>query len=260
MRCPFPGMDPYLERPELWPDFHDRLITHIGVALQSMLRPKYATLTQHRLYVVEMERAIWPDVSMVRSPRPAGEPGTPAAVAFAPDKPLVIDFFRDEVRQRFLTIIAPASGSRVVTAIEVLSPDNKASGPGRDSYLEKREELWESGASLVEIDLLRQGKPTVWAPPNKVEKLAPWRYLAVVTRYRPCRHEIYAFNLADRLPRLSIPLRDDDPDVVLDLQSPFENCWDTGPYPELLRYDGPPPGGEISASEIGWCEERVQGI
>ncbi|MCA9222727.1 MAG: DUF4058 family protein, partial [Planctomycetales bacterium] len=27
MRCPFPGMDPYLEQPEIWPDFHDRLIT-----------------------------------------------------------------------------------------------------------------------------------------------------------------------------------------------------------------------------------------
>ncbi|WP_416223741.1 DUF4058 family protein [Thermoflexus sp.] len=25
MPSPFPGMDPYLERPDLWPDFHGNL-------------------------------------------------------------------------------------------------------------------------------------------------------------------------------------------------------------------------------------------
>jgi hypothetical protein len=27
MPSPFPGMDPYLEAPELWPDVHHRLIS-----------------------------------------------------------------------------------------------------------------------------------------------------------------------------------------------------------------------------------------
>jgi hypothetical protein len=26
MKSPFPGMDPYLESPEIWPDFHSRFI------------------------------------------------------------------------------------------------------------------------------------------------------------------------------------------------------------------------------------------
>ena len=26
MPCPFPGMDPYIERPAIWPDFHDSVI------------------------------------------------------------------------------------------------------------------------------------------------------------------------------------------------------------------------------------------
>ena len=30
MPCPFPGMDPYLEDPAIWPDFHDRLIARIA--------------------------------------------------------------------------------------------------------------------------------------------------------------------------------------------------------------------------------------
>lgn len=38
MPCPFPGMDPYIERPEIWPDFHDSLIAAVrGVPLNSWL-------------------------------------------------------------------------------------------------------------------------------------------------------------------------------------------------------------------------------
>ena len=33
MPSPFPGMDPYVERPAIWPDFHNRLITFICGAL-----------------------------------------------------------------------------------------------------------------------------------------------------------------------------------------------------------------------------------
>jgi hypothetical protein len=47
---------------------------------------------------------------------------------------------------------------RVVTAIEILSPTNKASGPNRDSYLAKRRELLGSTTHFVEIDLRRGGQ------------------------------------------------------------------------------------------------------
>ena len=30
MRTPFPGMDPWLEHPDLWPDVHNRLIMAIA--------------------------------------------------------------------------------------------------------------------------------------------------------------------------------------------------------------------------------------
>ena len=30
MRPPFPGMDPWLEHPAIWPDVHNRLITAIA--------------------------------------------------------------------------------------------------------------------------------------------------------------------------------------------------------------------------------------
>jgi len=61
-------MDPYIERPEIWPDFHDSLIAGMRGALQPGLRPQYAAVTQERPYAVEAERPIRPDVSVVRTP------------------------------------------------------------------------------------------------------------------------------------------------------------------------------------------------
>jgi hypothetical protein len=45
MRSPFPGMDPYLESPDIWPDFHDQLAGQIARNLNRALpRPYYARL------------------------------------------------------------------------------------------------------------------------------------------------------------------------------------------------------------------------
>ncbi len=40
MPSPFPGMNPYLEHPELWPEVHSRLIIAITDAIFPHLRPK----------------------------------------------------------------------------------------------------------------------------------------------------------------------------------------------------------------------------
>ncbi len=41
MRSPFPGMNPYLEQPIFWSEFHSRLIVAIADALAPSLLPKY---------------------------------------------------------------------------------------------------------------------------------------------------------------------------------------------------------------------------
>jgi len=245
-------MDPYLERPEIWPDFHDRFITHISETLQPMLRPRYAALTQDRLYVVEHERPIRPDVSVVRTESDEG--GLATAEAVEADRPLVVEVFEEEIRQPVIHIIEPAAGSRVVTAIEVLSPDNKTLGSGRESYLRKRAELWQAEAHLAEIDLLRGGERVLRVSAKRLERVPPWCYVVSVSR-RPSKCELYTFPLEQRLPRIAIPLAHDDPDVVLDLQATFTRCWEAGPYPELLRYDTVP--GELSSVQSAWCRKRL---
>lgn len=252
MQCPFPGMDPYLERSAIWPDFHDRLITYIGEALQAYLRPRYVALTQDRLFVVEHDRPIRPDVSIVETGQTAAAI-TGTAVA---DAPLVVEMFREEVRQPYLQIIEPAAGNRVVTAIEVLSPDNKQPGAGRTSYMNKQDELWLGQTNLVEIDLLRAGRPVARIPEHRLDDLAERRYLISVTRNYPTRCELYGFALHQSIPKISVPLASDDNDIALNLQTVFQRCWETGPYPELLHYDQSAPG-ELSSDEQTFCQDRV---
>lgn len=256
MQCPFPGMDPYLERSEIWPDFHDSLIAYIREVLQPLLRPRYVAVTRDRLYVIESERPIWPDVSVVRTSAEVRTKDNRHAFQMDCDTPLVVEMFREEIREPLIHIIEPAAGNRIVAAIEVLSPDNKVSGPGRDSYGQKREELWEAGAHLVEIDLLRGGQPTVRVSEEKLHDLPRWRYLVAVTRCWPPQYELYTWGIDRRVPRVSIPLGGEDADVALDLQTAYQRCWEAGPYPELLRYSAP-PAGELDQDELALCRQLL---
>lgn len=250
-------MDPYLEEPAVWPDFHARFVSDLCAAMQPLLRPNYVAVTERRLYVYESDRGVRPDITIVenerRAPRRHDRLG---GAALEVDEPTVFTLDREEVRESYVTIVEPKS-RRIITAIELLSPDNKRPGAGRDSYLKKREELWTCGANLVEIDLLRAGSPTVRVSVDHLESLRPWHYVVAVSRLLPARQEVYTFILDHRLPRIAVPLLDGDRDVPLDLQAVFTQCWIDGPYPELLDYDGPPPG-KLTATEKRWCTAQLR--
>ena len=257
MPSPFPGMEPYIERPDIWPDFHDRVITYLGAALKPLLRPRYVALVQDRLFVVESDRPIRPDISIVPAQPRRLFPAT-ALATLEPDISAIFDLWQEEIRQPLIEIIEPAAGNRVVTAIEVLSPNNKkVFGTGRDSYIQKREEYWRSGTNLVEIDVLRIGDATVRISQEKLHGLKPWHYLVAVTRHHPPRQEVYAFPLQRRLPNVTIPLATGDRDITLQVQPVFNRCWDDGPYPEILNYDDLPPG-EMSPADQKWCVQILQ--
>ena len=49
-------MDPYIERPDIWPDFHHSVITSIRGILQPLLRPRYVSLSCPREYRLEFSR------------------------------------------------------------------------------------------------------------------------------------------------------------------------------------------------------------
>src|ERR1700678_1548030 len=47
----FPGMDPYLEDPQLWTGVHTSLIVYIRDFLQPLLRPRYVAAIEERVYL-----------------------------------------------------------------------------------------------------------------------------------------------------------------------------------------------------------------
>ncbi len=67
MSSPFPGMNPYLENPELWSEVHHRLITAIAIAIAPPIRPKYRVAIEKRTYLGDVEDSVLvgiPDVAV----------------------------------------------------------------------------------------------------------------------------------------------------------------------------------------------------
>ena len=156
----FPGMDPFLEDPIVFPDFHDRFNAYFSEALQAGLPEPYYAALGRRAWVEVSERFIGPDANVIRTSPEVASRGALSTIEIS--KPVVIHVPHDEQVETLVEIyIGRGNDRRLVTAIELLSPANKKSGEkGRDLYLRKQAELLDSKSHLVEIDLLRGGEHT----------------------------------------------------------------------------------------------------
>jgi hypothetical protein len=255
-------MDPYLEDPALWRDLHHSLITYIRDVLQPQVRPRYRARIEERLYVVQTSRSIYPDVMLIEHTlheQAAAEIASPTTAAGLPaDPPITLILSDEEIREPFIEIVHPGNG-QVITVIEVLSPANKTVGPGRERYLTKQEEVLNSTAHLVEIDLLSWGEHTIAWPVDRLALLPSYRYLVSVCRGpEHVTFELYPTALDKRLPRCRIPLNAPDPDVTLDLPAIFNQAYDNGSYGDFVDYTQPPPV-PLSEDEQAWMVENVTG-
>ena len=142
-----------------------------------------------------------------------------------------------------MQIIDTRSGNRIITTIEILSLANKIDAAGRTAYRNKQQKLAASNVNLVEIDLLREGKYVLIAPWDSVPRSCRGTYRVAVSRASdPANVEMYRVRLRDRLPRIRIPLRPGDSDVVLDLQSLIDAAYENGGYDDIdYRVDPDPP-------------------
>jgi hypothetical protein len=263
MASPFPGMDPYLENPARWPDVHQGLISAMRASLNALLPPGYVASMGERCQVVPIGRSIYPDVLLRQRPAAitAGQPpssGHVTAVATdlaAPDPPLILEELSLEPVEPYIEIKSLVDQSRVVTAIEVLSPANKeASSEGRNRYKQKQQEILSSHTHLIEIDLLRAGLHTVAAP----RPAAPYHYLISLHRGgEGRRYMVWPNTFRERLPRIVIPLDAGIPDVIFDLQSVFDRNYEEGAYALQIDYasDALPP---LAAEESEWADALLR--
>src|SRR5438445_13033337 len=88
MASPFPGMDPYLEDPALWPGVHESLIVYSRDALQPLLLPRYYVEVGERIYLEDPREIIYPDAAIHR--RFPAVAGRIDVVAPAADVPTVL--------------------------------------------------------------------------------------------------------------------------------------------------------------------------
>ncbi len=254
-------MDPYLEKPTLWPDVHHELISGIRATLTEQLRPRYYVRIEERVYVsgpADPGRTVLaPDVHLTTTPkvRPAS-PSPEASAAIAVAEPIVVlTLVDDEVRESYLEVI-DAFGHEVVTVIEVLSPTNKIAGAdGLDSFLVKRDRVMRSSTHWVEIDLLRAG-----LSPMSAVVVPEHEYVVHVSPVdRRPDGLVWPIRLSERLPVISIPLHGGDEDARLDLQSVLDTAYDRAGYDTTIDYTAepdPPLSPAWQEWADGWLRQK----
>jgi hypothetical protein len=254
MKMPFPGMDPYLEHPALWPSVHTRLIVALASQLKSKIRPRYVASVEDRVFIEGAEQQRAPDV-WIQMARPEARPTEPASGTMI-STPLVVEVQELEVREHYIEILDRYHDLGIVTVIELVSPSNKAAGPGRESYLAKQREIRGSGSHLVEIDLLRRGRHVMSVPGALLARAKPFEYLACANRSQSRkRFELYPSRLRDPLPTIRIPLAEGDPDVPLEIQAALEYVYDDADLMLRVRYDEPCIP-RLSPKDQEWAAER----
>jgi hypothetical protein len=260
MPSPFPGMDPFLEDPEVFPDLHDSFTTYLREALQALLPPPYYAILGRRVWIEVTERFIGPDVAVAR---PASPPSGGGAILAAPaeGRAVVVRVPHDERHEPLIEIrVGRGQESRLVTAIELLCPSNKTSGDhGRELYLRRQRELLEGRVNLVEIDLLRGGLHATAVPHRLAASAAgPFHYHVCVHRMdRLEEFVVYPIQVQDPLSTIAIPLMPDAEPVSVSLQQIFDRCYDAGPYRREIDYAGPVPGPPLGNDEKRWVRERA---
>lgn len=128
MEPPFPGMDPYLEAPSVWPDVHQRLISELSTQIQGQVGPRYAAVITPYIAFESIDiapvRMAVRDIGVVERDAPSEHSPT---VALA-DAPLVGTAVM-AVPTRYARLeIRTVGDEALVTAIELLSSGGSRGG------------------------------------------------------------------------------------------------------------------------------------
>lgn len=239
MPSPFPGVDPYLENPEFWPEVHHRLITAIAIAIGPALRPKYRSAIEKRIYLSEAEDSDLLGIPDVTATLPHSQPMTVTV-------PIL-----EEAREGYLEL-REVGTNRVITVIEILSPKNKRTGKGREEYENKRQEVLRSTSHLVEIDLLRAGRQMPVTGGTNTD----YRILISRANRRP-KAQLYAFAVREEIPAFFLPLQPGDTEFQVDLQALFSGVYDRAGFDLSIDY-AQQPVPRLNEEDAVWAQALLQ--
>jgi Protein of unknown function (DUF4058) len=253
MPSPFPGMDPYLEQSAFWSSFHSRLIVAIADYIAPQIMPKYYIEVETRTYSHANSELLVgiPDAvvfsSMDKSTLPQNTIIETSSVAILNRPQQVRLPTRVEVKERYLEVRELGTDA-VITAIELLSFTNKRTGKGRAAYEEKRQQILDSASHFIELDLLRSEPPITISENN-----FNWDYRILVSRseQRPIA-DLYGFMLPEPIPIFPLPLKSEDKEVAINLQSILDGVYERAGYRFRIDYRQPVPPPVLSQADREW--------
>jgi hypothetical protein len=243
-KSPFPGMDPWLEA--YWGDVHASLTAYARDMLQPNLPDGLkARIEEYVAVESKYDTEDWrhhyvPDVVVTESHQLSTSEAAGSLAVLVDSNPFLLPREVEPPTLRRIQIIDTQSGNRVVTSIEFLSPANKI-GRGLEQYKKKQQLMVEGEVNLVEIDLVRTGDWAVAIDIGQVPVNLRGLYRATIVRAgRPDQCEYYPIPLTAALPKLKIPLRAKDNDVILELQQLLDAAYTNGGYADDIDYTQPP--------------------
>lgn len=246
-------MNPYLEHPERWSSVHNRLIVALADVLTPQLLPKYQVDIEKRVYEVIGANSLLvgrSDVSVQKVRMPTEE--MPAITTSRLAEPIKVALpMLEEVREAYLEV-KDAATKDVIAIIEILSPTNKR-GEGRQKYMQKRQQVFNSCTHLIEIDLLRDAEPLPMLEPAPQ---SDYRILVSRAETRPVA-DLYAFNLPDSVPLFRLPLQAGADEPIINLQELIEQVYQRSGYDYFIDYqlDPLPP---LSAFNRAWLDSQLR--
>jgi hypothetical protein len=213
-------MNPYFEQPGLWRDFHTEFLTTLRRQLVPQLGPGFFVQIEEHISIHDV-------------PNEGRQFVGRAVPSFPAEEVRVL-----EVRDR--------QSRELVTVVELLSPSNKKGGEDREQYLAKRRELLRCPANLVEIDLLRGGRPM---PPDP----RPACDYSVLVSRPALRPDVgfWPIGIRERLPVIPIPLREGVDDARIDLQETLHRAYDGPGYENFIYASEPQPA--LAAADAEWA-------
>jgi hypothetical protein len=247
-------MDPFLEHPAYWLDFHSRFINAWCEKIADALPPSYEASLGERVYLVEHDpearKLGFPDVAITHPS--TGAEGTAASSAAVTLEPVTIPLtILEGPRESCIEILYQPDRS-LVAALELLSPANKEQ-PGRTEYLAKRRALLYQQVHLVELDLLVGGRRL---PMEKPLPPADYYYFLSRAEQRPdC--QVYYWALRQPLPTLPVPLRAPHADIRIDLGAAFRTAYERGRFQRRINYQGALPSF-LSDEDKGWARTILE--
>jgi hypothetical protein len=248
MPSPFPGMDPYLERPSIWPDCHAGLILGIRAVLNARLPQRYVATTEAHVWREDSEEVRvmlgGPDILTIDLKHPPAIGGSTATL----NAPKIVRLSRPIGHKQRYVLVLDADRRRVVTVIEVLSPANKTYGDKGDAYRFKRSEYLHAGLNLVEIDMLRSGvRPDLGVPAPASD------YYALVCRGNEFPNAgLWTFSVRDVLPTIPVPLDPGITDVSIELRPCLDRAYDEARFDKQIDYTKPPTP-PLDESQAAWA-------